>query len=228
LFQELRTGGLLRPHVLVGSVDRTTGCLQVLRSGTTSTNATSCRNSPNRACTLSAHPALQLLAGTPVQESHISCPSPLRSHPPVPLRPVDAFRALPGGSSRPRHEIGRRRGGGLRHSFSNDPFPNRASHFHGTRLSRTAGVPAAGSDGLSRPTLPPDPPVPVVLRPVCGATASLVGRHPHDYYDHSVPLHLAVGRVSLSSSTRLGLYVGAPFVPSRSRRAGSTKSVHGT
>ncbi len=48
MFQELRTVGLLRPHVLVGSADRTTGCLLALRSGATNTDATSCRNSPHR------------------------------------------------------------------------------------------------------------------------------------------------------------------------------------
>ena len=56
---------------------------------------------------------------------------------------------------------------------------------------------------------------------------ALVERDFHDYFNDSVTLPLARVRSIPSSSKRLGLYLGAHFVFSRSLQAGSNESLNG-
>jgi len=56
---------------------------------------------------------------------------------------------------------------------------------------------------------------------------ALVERDFYDSFHDSVTLPLARVRSILSSSNCLSLYVGAPFVISRSLRAGSNESLQG-
>ena len=112
-------------------------------------------------------------------------------------------------------------------SFSVGPSPNRAGAFRRTRLSRVrrSEEPLSGSQRVAA-TCITHASLCACRGPLCpfalwsAFPTAVVGRHAHDYYEHSVTLGLAPRRPSRipprATSERA---VGAPFVPLSGRRA---------
>ncbi len=67
LSQELRTAGLLRPHVLVGSGGHTSGCVLVVSPVTTDTSVVSCHSPHRSGLAHHAHPVPQLMNSRPAR-----------------------------------------------------------------------------------------------------------------------------------------------------------------
>ncbi len=67
LSQELRTAGLLRPHVLVGSGGHTSGCVLVVSPVTTDTSVVSCHSPHRSGLAHHAHPVPHLMNSRPAR-----------------------------------------------------------------------------------------------------------------------------------------------------------------